>query len=327
MEEETVEEKTVTTTTPGKGEGKDAFAAARAAVAAQSKDQGAAAPDESPDDDTSAQNEPAQETETPADESTETGPTEDTSEPDTLLTPEETAKLSAKEQRLYEKAQKNYTLKTQRLAEERKALEPWKQLSESLQADPDAVITELARRRGLTIAKTQNTTVQDTAKTTLAELPAELQFLAPVLEQFGNRLLEKVKADIAPIRTTQEEQIAATVAAETDAEVKAFSADPRFKDWKQHEAKMLDIGKKFTPSNGMTTFEYMETLYTLATANRKKADVVKDTVEKINKSAAASESVTPGVQNKVVEHALPPPEKRGMRDAWEAAKRGERWVK
>lgn len=89
---------------------------------------------------------------------------------------------------------------------------------------------------------------------------------------------------------------------------------------------MLEIGKKFVPTEGaMTDFEYMETLHQLATANITQAEQTKKVVEKINKAAASAEPNTPGVSSERVEHVLPPPDQRSMRHAYAAAKRGEVW--
>ena len=112
-------------------------------------------------------------------------------------------------------------------------------------------------------------------------------------------------------------------AAETQSELAAFSkANP---GWEKHEAAMVKMGERILPGKGMSTSEYMGILYREVTAGINKAELTKKTVEKINKSAAASESPTPGVNTSRVVHALPPPDKRTFRDAFEAAKRGEVW--
>jgi hypothetical protein len=69
----------------------------------------------------------------------------------------------------------------------------------------------------------------------------------------------------------------------------------------------------------------METLYTLATAGLKQIETTKKTVDRINKAAKASEPQTSGAPPERVSTLLPPPDKRGIRDAFEAAKRGEVW--
>lgn len=295
----------------------------KAAKAAQSTDQGAGeAGDDTTDD--GEEKTPAQETEKPADEPTESG--EDTN--DALLTPEEVSKLSPGDRKLYEKAQKNYTLKTQKLAADRKDIDEWKPLIEGLKDDPATAVEQLAARFGLKVAKAdaQDTkTVETKTAETLAELPDDLQFLKPVFEAYGKKLLESVRGEIAPVKEAQDRIVSDAVASETESTLTAFEA--KYPGWKKHEAKMLEIGKKFVPAAGsMTDFEYMETLHRLATADITEAEKTKKVVEKINKAAQSVEPTTPAAQDSRVEHALPPPGKRSIKDAYAAAKRGERWT-
>jgi hypothetical protein len=73
----------------------------------------------------------------------------------------------------------------------------------------------------------------------------------------------------------------------------------------------------------MGEFEYMETLYTLATAKLSEAEKTKQVIAKIDKSAAASEPATSGVSQERVAHKRP--ENATLRDAYKAAKAGQVW--
>jgi small-conductance mechanosensitive channel len=317
--EETVTPETTETASAPKGS--DAFKAARASVAAQSTDQEPeAAPAPAKDDTTDTP---------PAEEPAVTDQPSEVTEPtDALLTPEELAALSPKERAKAEKWQAKLTQESQRQAAQRKELEGMIPLVEALKTNPQAALEEIAKQHGLTLTRNaQDTqTVQARTAEVMAELPQELDFLKPILEGYGQKIIDSLRGEITPIKEAHAAMISEAVAAETQSTLEAFSA--KYPDWKKHEPKMLELGKKFIPTAGaMTDFEYMETLHNLATMNVAKAEQTKKAVARINKAAASSEAPTSGMSNERVEHALPPPEKRSMRDAFNAAKRGERWVK
>lgn len=307
MATETVEEKPVTTETP---KGADAFAAARAAVGTVQ-------------DDTA--------TETPAEDPAKVAdqPTEATDGPDdTLLTPEELAALPPKDRAKAEKWQAKLTQKAQALSARDKELEEWNPLIEGLKTNPTAALESMAKQLGFTVAKAaaQDTkTIEAKTSEALTELPSELEFLRPHFEAFGKKLMDSMRGEIAPIKQAHEQLITEASAAETEATLKAFSA--KYPGWEKHEQGMIELGKKILPGTGMADFEYMETLYKLKTADVSEAEKTRKVVAKINNAAKSSEDRTSGISNERVVHALPPPEKRSMRDAFEAAKRGELWEK
>lgn len=317
----TTEENLVPTETPEKAEkaptGKDAFKAARESLRAQSVDQGG---DKAPDDTSTAK--PAEEPEKVADQ-----PTETAEEPDTILNDEELAKLSPKDRANAEKWQAKLTQRGQALSAREKELAQAEQLLKALTDDPDAAIEELAKQRGLTLSKAkQDATVEQKTQEAMSKLPAELEFLRPIFDEFGKQIMESMRGEIQPLRDSQNEIVSKAVAAETTSTIEAFSA--KYPEWQKHEGRMLELGQKFMPTAGaMSDFEYMETLYRLATADTTKAEQTKKIIEKINKSAASVEPNTSGVSSDRVEHVLPPPGKRSIRDAFKAASRGERWVK
>lgn len=308
------------------------FEAAKAA--AQSEDQGT---DEQPNtsveasgDDTDGNAQTAEPTDKTADQTEET--VEETE--DGLLPADEAAKLTGDARKQYERMNKAFTTKTQALAAQRKELEQWQPLIEALQNDPDATLQEIASKRGLALTKaaTQDSsvaavdTVKQETQQALAELPEELKFLAPYFEALGKRILSSVEGKLQPIAATHKQFLDRSIESETNATLKAFSA--QHPGWEKHEQKMLSIGRKVQPANGeLTDIEYMELLYQLATKDVTEAEKTKKAIEKINKSAAAAEPAGNGVPEKNVVHAMPAPEKRGIREAYAAAKRGELWQK
>ncbi len=314
--------------------GKAAFAAAREEIRSRAQSQKDDEPEtETPESDktTPAEAPPAQEPE-PAAEPSETGPPEDT-----LLSPDEVSKLSAKDRKLYEKAQKVFTQKTQKIAAERKEYEnfrktfdEWKPLIDAFTNDPDSAIKQIAERRGLKFAP-QDTPIPEQAKETVAQLPEEWQFLKPVFDTLAQRVreetLREVRGEIEPIRAAQDMAISNAVAAETKSTLEAFSA--KYPGWQKLEPKMLELGAKFMPAEGaMTDFEYMETLYKLVNEPQTNADQTRRVIDKINKVVENSEPITNGTPEARVEHIMPndvTPRNR-LRKAAEAARQGIRWV-
>ena len=305
MPDTTVEEKQVT--------GSNAFEAARASVA-------------KPVDDTPTET-PAEETVTVADQ-----PTAPTEEPiDTLDIPEEEVKkLSLKEQKVYRALQKKFTETSQARSALEKQLDSWKPLIDGFSADPDKTLADLAKERGFVLTKQDQDIARAHTAETVQSLPEELNFLEPILADRDRRLIEAMRAELAPIRETTNQMLTEAAAAETEGTLKAFES--KYPEWKKYEPQMLTLAQKFLPAKGaMTDFEYMEHLYKLSTVDISKAEQTKTVIDKINRSASNAEPPASGISSSRVEHTMPADlasdSSSRMRAAWEAAKRGERWTK
>lgn len=305
--------------------GKAAFAAARASLQAQSEDQ-APAETPPPTDETSTPP-PSQETEKVADETP--APTESE---DTILNADELAKLTPKEREQAQKWQAKLTQKSQALSAQAKEFEQWKPLIESLTANPDAAIEELAKQRGFTIAKPNQDTaakmdVPSEVTDAIQSLPEELR---PLFQPFVKAIHDAFQKQLQPIATQQTEIISKAVAAETDGELKAFQSTHT--DFNKHEPAMLKWMQRFTPAPGVSTSEYMEAAYQAVTANLSKVEQIKETVKQINKSVASVEPHTPGVPEARVEQTMPSnwsemTSRERMRAAYDAAGKGILWKK
>ena len=319
--EEGLQEKTTVTpsaTTP-KDTGRGAFAAARASLHASGVKQ-----------DTHVVLEPPSKEEQPpveAAEKVEAQPQETTEESEHLFTPEYVASLPAELQTRYKQMNGDYTRKTQALAKERKDIEnrvkeldEWQSVIEGLKKNTDETIEQLAKHRGLTISR-------NTEQATSEETPEELKPLESYLEARDKRLESRIRAEYEPVKAKVAEMETNHAAAETKATVEAFTS--KYPGWEKYESAMMDVGKKFVPTAGaMTDFEYMEHLYTIARSKDSEAEKTKKVISKINNAAKSVEpNRSSGVSSEQVEHVLPPPEKRGIRESYAAAKRGEAWTK
>jgi hypothetical protein len=312
MAEETTVVEPVAETTEAPKSSAEVFAAARASVAAQSKDQGAT---DVTTDDTSTEVKPAQPTDKTADEPQETVENEDA-----LLTPDEIAKLTGTVKAQYDRMNKAFTTKTTALAQQRKAMEEWNPLIEGLKNNPAETLQQVAKQLGFTLMKAE-------AKAIVDDLPEEWQFMKPVFEQREKALEAKIRTELEPVKEAHKAMAVKAAAAETQSTIEAFTA--KHPGWEKHEAKMLELGAMFVPAPGskITDAEYMEHLFKLATADVTEAERTKKVVDKINKAAASIEDRTSGISKERVVHTLPPPGKRSLKDAYEAAKRGEVWEK
>lgn len=315
--EETLSTETETKTPTGS----DAFAAARATLAAQSKDQGAGAAAE--DTEAAKETETVQEPEKVADE-----PDETTEPEDTGLTEKELAALSPKERANAEKWQAKLTQRAQKLSATEKALEEWQPLIEGMKTNPHATLEQVAKQLGFKISKAEAKAIENHTEAAMAELPEGLEFLKPVFEKQAAQILAAAKAEVAPIKEAHAAMVQEAAAAETQSELAAFSKE--FPGWEKHEAAMIQMGERILPGKGMSTSEYMGILYREVTKGIDTAERTKKTVEKINKSAAASESPTPGVNTSRVSTVKPAEfaamsNSQRLRAAHEAAKNGIVW--
>ena len=158
-------------------------------------------------------------------------------------------------------------------------------------------------------------------------MPAELEFLKPAIESVVKQILEPMRGKLSEIEQSKTQMLSEAAAAETEATIKTF--DVKYPEWKKHEAKMLEIGQKFIPTSGsMTDYEYMETLYNLATLSTSKAEQTKKAVERINKAASKVEPSTPGISEERVVVTSPADwakmtNKERIRASWDAASRGQ----
>jgi hypothetical protein len=290
----------------------------------------------------------ATETATPPDEAKTEPPASDAVTPEIsdLISDEEYATLKATHKdnpdALLKELKGVFTKKTQTLAEERKtvaALTKFAPFLQELDRDAASAIKAAAAQLGLTVSDTRVETKAAETATTTAETMAddviaqfrtalgpELDFLADKLAPAIRSLAENVAksvvgSTVAPLKTAQESLLNKAAQEQRDTVLKSFGE--KHPDWKTHEPKMLDIAAKVKPAEGMEPSEYMDILYTLATKDLATAETTKKVVERMTKAAKADEGKSnplPTAQVAIVRPANP-----SVRDAFEAAKRGERW--
>ena len=278
-----------------------------------------------------------EQTDKPADQASETG------EENELLSIEERAKLNAEGKKAYEKLMKSYTPKTQaiaaerkKIAEERETLAKHKELIEAFESDPKETLRRLAKVYDVPLQDTKPESVK-AVESQVSEMSADLlnvlgadntelaQALSGVFEKHMKRVAETVtKTEVEPMRKTLDETSQRAIAEAAESDMKVFES--KHKDWKQFEPQIVELGKKFQPAPGakMSPVEYLDILYQLATADRSKASLTADVINRLNESAKSVESPATGVTDQNVTPVAP--EHPTIEQAYEAAKKGIRWA-
>lgn len=220
--------------------------------------------------------------------------------------------------------------KFREVAEQRKALEPYADFIQALDRDAKGTVVALAKQLGIQIpdvkpadepAKGTTTDIGEIIMTDVRKaLGPEYEDLADRLAPAMRRVAETVARVVAePIARKQEEIISESATRETQSALAALTQ--RHPDWKDHEQEMVALGEKFPPGQGVTEVEYLDTLYFLATREKQNGEAVRRTVDRMKKSA---ESAKPPSSVQESHVAVRPPGPPSFREAYEAAKRGER---
>lgn len=211
-----------------------------------------------------------------------------------------------------------FTKKTQ-------ALSPAKRLLQALSSDPDKVILELAKARGLKVEAPPATPAAGATQDTRDEIMDALsEHLGPTAAAQLKPALEKlVEKFVGPLREAHEVSLA-KAALEQANQVKAEFTRSH-PGWEKFEPAMVELAKKVQP-NGMNPAEYMDMLYTVVSGESAIAKQVNKVVQRMTKSAAAvSEARVSGATPAQVKKSLPDGRLPTLKEAAEAALRGERF--
>jgi hypothetical protein len=278
----------------------------------------------------------------PAAEQTVSGETPPAEAPDEILSEEEVSRLAPEQKAIYRKMQKAYTQKTQKLAAERKRYEQeleklsqWKPLIEDLEREPSQAIARLAEQLGLEVAPAAKESEEDRVGKAVEEMRAKLRALhGPEYQAYADQLadifrlgLEQVTQTvvderITPLVARQEEALAQIAMESTAADLKAM--DERHPDWREHEAKMLEIAQRWIPAEGsdMTAEEYLDALYYMATRDRTETAATHKVAAKLAEAARSTEPEAP-IPSANVTPARP--KRPTFEEAFQAAKKGIAW--
>jgi hypothetical protein len=259
-------------------------------------------------------------------------PTEDVPADDAndLLSQDQFEALKGDPSKLRRELNRAATKKFQQLAAQRKELEPYTEFIRDLQADPVAAIRSVAPHFGLTITDPAATTREEQVKDINAQvIEAVRTSLGPEYDDLADRLGPAIKqvaemvvtAAAKPIVDRQDELVRESAARESAAVLEAFGK--KHPDWKKHEPQMVEIAKRYQVQPGVKEGQYLEDLYYLATRDQSVGEAVKRTLSRMTDSAhAAAKDASAGVSANKVSPTAPGPV--SFREAWAAAKRGQR---
>lgn len=264
---------------------------------------------------------PSQDSDTDADATTDTSNADDLSS-QFLSEAEQDAINAIEDPKKREKAfNRAWTQKTQRLANERKALAPLRAFQEALSTDGPGAVRRLAEQFGLEIRDPKAASADSAAGVDLTTKITDLVkgSLGPEYEDLADRLapaiLEAAKAVVSettqPLRAHQEELVRESALRESTAILDAFGKS--HPDWKQHEARMFELSKQLQPGvddtgkPAMSESQYLDLLYTLATKDRAVGEETKRVITRMQKSAGAAAKDAGGVTaEKVAERSSGP---------------------
>jgi hypothetical protein len=223
------------------------------------------------------------------------------------------------------------TQKFQEIARYKKVLRPYVNLISGLDSDPVNTVAQLAQQMGLTVAKAQPKTEQETQQVA-TDIGQQItdhvkEALGPEYEDFAARLgpaLHQVAQLVAqkttePLINRQNELIMETAVRESKSALDSLGK--RHPDWKRYEDRMTQISQRLLP-NGMDEHEYLDTLYTLASRDGAEGDRTKKIVNRINKSTSSESDGSRAVDQSYVTRT--PSKPPTFAEAAAAALRGER---
>ena len=230
---------------------------------------------------------------------------------DTLLSAEEFSKVQNDPVALQKAMQKAFTQKTQKLSEARR-------FAEAYQRNPEEFVRTVAQRHGYSIANPAPQATPEVDQLASALEPAIGREAAATVRQAISRAIEQT---VQPL-------YAKAALSESQAVLENFKA--KHPDFESVEPEMARLGQElFGGSIPATSDQNMvlDTLYKLATYDRKSAAQTKAVVDRINNAVANAEPQTQGVASNRVAPTAPAYKtaSEGVDAAIAAAKRGEAW--
>jgi hypothetical protein len=217
------------------------------------------------------------------------GKEDDEDDPVLGLTPQELAEIKSSPalSKLYKSLNKGYTQKYQQIAADRQFLE-------QVRANPKAVLLAAAQNMGLKVLDPQEVGTQANTEAVVDEtMQSMVQLfgpdLAPAVEPVMRRMIQNiVDSQVAPLRQTQEALQQQSFEKQAQAYAGTFRA--RHADLTPEvEAKMIEIGNTIYPNEGISPDQYLEVLYTIATAGGQAQKVAKVAAERIKAAQSSAE--------------------------------------
>lgn len=205
----------------------------------------------------------------------------------------------------------------------REALNIWRGLKDPVKGPR---IVEYLASEAAKLANKENVSPAKAAKTTVEvlkeSLPPEFQFLADQLGPGIEKLLNtKVEENLAPFKQqlseTQERQVKSQVDGDMEKFYKAYP------DAKELEKEMFELSQDMPQGKKISTYNYLEKLYKLATADVRESKKVASKIDKITKQSKEVREMSTDVSEDKTRKGSRHPT---LNEAIAAAMKGERLI-
>jgi hypothetical protein len=256
------------------------------------------------------------------------GETPDDDEIEPLISDEEFEQRKNDPAQLRNYLNRNYTEKMQATA-------PLRRLARALEADPIGTLRAMAQRMGHDLTPTSGGGEEPETPQPGTQAPSDIQsavnarltelYGAEVASQLGPILVNVARAiaqqEIAPFKEVGDHVLSTAAASEARATMQQM--DAKYPGWRKHERAMQALTIKMPPADDANMLEYTENLYLLASRRAAEGPAARDLAARHAASARASEPRATGVPGGRVTQN--PPAKPTFEQAFQAAKRGERF--
>lgn len=205
------------------------------------------------------------------------------------LSPEELAEIKSNPAtaKLYKSLMKASTKKFQEISADKRFLD-------SIRTNPRAVLESAARNMGLELRDPQAAGTQANSEAVVDDVMQDMvnlfgPELAPAVRPVMERMVQNlVDRQVAPLREAHEQQTLQSYQKQAESYASTFRArHPNLSP--EVEKKMLEIGQQISPNEGITPDQYLELLYSSATAGNTATNVAKRAAERIKAAQASAE--------------------------------------
>jgi hypothetical protein len=206
------------------------------------------------------------------------------------LSPEDLAEIKSNPAtaKLYKSLMRASTAKFQEISADRRLLQ-------AMRDNPRAVIESAAKNMGLTLSDAK--AIESTAKQeeVVDEIMVDMvnlfgQELAPAVRPVMEKMIRAlVDKEVAPLRAEQAATKTESYQKQAAAHAQTFRAKHEGELTPAIEAKIMDLGKSIFPAEGTNPLEYLDMLFTVATAGNTAAKVAKVAAERIKVAQTTAE--------------------------------------
>ena len=198
--------------------------------------------------------------------------------------------------KLFKELNKAGTKKFQKLSARTAALKPFENFIKAYNENPIAAARALASKLGV---KVQDDEAETRSKQKVATVGEQIatkvkDALGPAYEDLAEPISKAIRESVSllvddavkPLKEGQDQLISDSAQREAEGVLTAFTE--KHPDWKKHEARMTELTRQLPVGEGVSEAQYLEMIYTLATAPGLKGDAAKKAAKRMNDAARKS---------------------------------------